>query len=68
VAITNNERVGKGLALLAQGVAPFVERECSARYGEGWVNLVGNGPVSKTDAQFLLKVMVREWNEVFARA
>jgi len=29
VAITNHERVGKGLDLLRAGLAPFVEREVS---------------------------------------
>ncbi len=35
MAITNHERVGKALALLSQGLAPFVDRECRAKYGVG---------------------------------
>ena len=68
MAITNNERVGKGLALLSDGLAPFVERECQAKYGDGWMDVVeSNGPASKTDVQFLLKVMTGEWRAVFER-
>ena len=37
--MTNNERVGKTLALLAEGLAPFVERECGLVYGDDWPNV-----------------------------
>lgn len=68
MADTNNERVGKALALLSQGLAPFVERECSAKYGDGWESSVStDGPVSKGDVQFLLRVMAGEWRAVFER-
>jgi predicted AAA+ superfamily ATPase len=69
VAATNHERVGKALALLSDGLAPFVERECAAKYGPRWVEtLAGNEKgmqVSKNDAQFLLKAMWDAWNDVF---
>jgi predicted AAA+ superfamily ATPase len=66
--MTNNERVGKALALLSEGLAPFVEQECRAKYGEGWENLLGGtGPVSKTDLHFLLKVVTEEWRDTFER-
>lgn len=73
MALTNHERVGKALVLLSQGLAPFVERECSAKYGEGWLTAVGDSDrhapatkkVSGTDAQFLLKVVWDEWQAVF---
>lgn len=69
MAATNHERVGGALALLSQGLAPFVERECMAKYGQGWVDALGHNDlgikVSKTDAQFLLKAMWDTWNEVF---
>src|SRR5450759_2592673 len=69
MAATNHERVGGALALLSQGLAPFVERECVAKYGQGWVeSLAGTESgmkVSKNDAQFLLKAMWDAWNEVF---
>ena len=74
MATTNHERVGKALGLLSEGLSPFVARECAAKYGEGWVQAVARadlapGPagkkVSATDAQFLLKVMWDEWQQVF---
>lgn len=75
MATTNHERVGKALAILSEGLAPFVARECEAKYGGGWVDSVTRFPggatpsgarkVSPTDAQFLLKVMWDEWQSVF---
>lgn len=76
MAVTNHERVGKALALLSEGLAPFVSRECEAKYGANWVQAITRsaGPpsgavvgrkVSPTDAQFLLKVMWDEWQAVF---
>jgi hypothetical protein len=72
MATTNHERVGKALALLSAGIAPFVARECTAKYGDQWVQkVVGADPaagakkVSPTDAQFLLKVVWDEWQNVF---
>src|SRR5581483_7186683 len=72
MAATNHERVGKALALLSQGIAPFVARECKARPGEQWIQRVmgadpsaGVKKVSPTDAQFLLKVIWDEWQSVF---
>src|SRR5687767_2434605 len=68
VADTNNERVGKTLSLLANGLAPFVDRECGLKYGMDWENAVpGDGARSKTDIQFLLRTMTSTWREVFER-
>lgn len=68
MAETNNERVGKALALLAEGLAPFVDRECGLVYGMAWTESVpGDGPRSKTDVQFLLRTMTTTWREVFSR-
>ena len=68
MADTNNERVGKALALLAQGLAPFVDRECGLRYGADWENAVpGDGARSTSDVQFLLRTMASTWREVFER-
>lgn len=74
MAVTNHDRVGKALALLSEGLAPFVAREGNAKYGDRWMQIVTGadamqGPagkkVSPTDAQFLLKVMWDEWQSVF---
>jgi predicted AAA+ superfamily ATPase len=68
VAETNNERVGRALSLLADGLAPFVDRECGLKYGIDWENAVpGDGVRSKTDVQFLLRTMTSTWREVFDR-
>ncbi len=68
MADTNNERVGKALALLGQGLGPFVDRECGLKYGLDWENAVpGEGARSKTDVQFLLRTMTSTWREVFER-
>jgi len=68
MADTNNERVGKTLTLLAQGLAPFVDRECGLQFGMAWEDAVGgDGPRSKTDVQFLLRTMTSKWREVFER-
>jgi len=68
MADTNNDRVGKALGLLAQGLAPFVDRECGLKYGLDWESAVpGDGTRSKTDVQFLLRTMTSTWREVFER-
>jgi len=76
VALSNYERVGKAVALLGEGLAPFVARECRAQFGDNWTtdvqraNTRGTGrprTVNPTDAQFLLKVMWDEWNTIFAK-
>ena len=74
MAATNHERIGKALILLSEGLAPFVARECQAKYGESWVLSVARldpnpgtpgKKVSPTDAQFILKVIWDEWQSVF---
>jgi predicted AAA+ superfamily ATPase len=68
MAVTNHERVGRALALLTQGLAPFVARECKARYGDHWVGRVGRHEwANPNDAQFLLSVLADQWNEVFRK-
>ncbi len=53
---------------MAEGLAPFVDRECGLVYGVDWENAVpGDGPRSKTDVQFLLRTMTNTWRDVFER-
>lgn len=77
MAITNHERVGKGLELLKAGLAPFVEREfrslhkdqaleAAQRYMFG-ERLDANRPFAAWDTAVLLKVMWEAWNDVFRR-
>jgi predicted AAA+ superfamily ATPase len=75
MAITNRERVGKGLDLLAAGLRPFVERELKSHLGETWESALpdnsGRGARTKPkavnldDPQVLLAVMWDQWNSVF---
>jgi predicted AAA+ superfamily ATPase len=76
MAITNHERVGKGLELLRQGLAPFVEREVQEKIRSQEVSmaslrrfvedpLLENRPIAEWDAGSLLKLMWETWNEVF---
>ncbi len=76
MATTNHERVGRALALLSSGLAPFAEREFRAAYGPDWLDEVKrkdtspgdqSQKVSPTDVQFLLKVVWNEWNTVFRK-
>jgi hypothetical protein len=68
MADTNNDRVGKALSLLAEGLAPFIDRECGLKYGMEWENAVpSEGARSKTDVQFLLRTMASTWRDVFER-
>src|SRR5688572_25686974 len=72
MAVTNHERVGRALTLLGQGLAPFVERECKARWGDAWVQQLlgaapgaGTGKFNVADPAFLLKAMGDSWQMVF---
>ena len=76
MAITNHERVGKGLDLLKEGLYPFVERELQAQYGRYWITKATESwPHDLTwpedqeapllDVALILRLMWDQWNEVF---
>ena len=76
MAITNQERVGKAMDLLRQGLAPFVEREVQEKVRVGAVNMdtvrrfsedptLAKKPIAQWDAAGLLKLMWETWNDVF---
>jgi predicted AAA+ superfamily ATPase len=77
MAITNQERVGKAMDLLRQGLVPFVEREFknlhqaqatdAARRYLGDDRTIGKKPLADWDVAALLKLMWEAWNEVFGR-
>lgn len=79
MAITNQERVGKSLELLKEGLRPFVERELKNRDAQGWLDIVRESVSEiqlkmfedpkdlKWDAATLLSVMWNQWNQVFRR-
>ena len=75
MALTNHQRVGKGLDLLKAGLSSYVQREFESKYGEraleeawarpGTDRLRGDGPFSEWDASDLLRVMWDSWCELF---
>ena len=78
MAITNQERVGKAMDLLRQGLAPFVEREVQQAVKTGTVRMdtirrfaddpaLSQKPILEWDAAGLLKLMWETWNEVFRK-
>ena len=77
MAITNQERVGKAMELLRQGLAPFAEREFKnlhkAQAGAealrymGEDRVVAKKPLAEWDVAALLKLMWESWNEVFGK-
>ena len=79
MAITNHERVGKGLDLLKVDLRPFVERELKAQYKQGWfdevkvtltpqqLNFIGGEPDTEWDIAVVLGVMWGRWNDVFRK-
>ncbi|WP_058867444.1 Swt1 family HEPN domain-containing protein [Chloracidobacterium thermophilum] len=78
MAVTNQERVGKGLELLRAGLGPYVEREVQEAVRAEAVNMetvrrfaedpsLKNKPIAEWDAAGLLKLMWETWNEVFRK-
>ena len=76
MAVTNQERVGKAMDLLRQGLAPFVEREVQEKVRVGAVNMdtvrrfsedptLAKKPIAQWDVAGLLKLMWETWNDVF---
>jgi len=78
MAITNQERVGKAMELLREGIAPYIEREVQAAVKAGSVRMdairrfaedpmLGQKPIGKWDVAGLLKLLWETWNDVFGR-
>ncbi|HJT30911.1 MAG TPA: Swt1 family HEPN domain-containing protein [Pirellulales bacterium] len=78
MAVTNRDRVGKAIDLLAAGLQPFVERELKASLGEKWEEALADGAPraargKKTarpnlaDPHVLLNAVWNQWNNVFAQ-
>jgi predicted AAA+ superfamily ATPase len=75
MAITNRDRIGKGLELMAAGLRPFVERELKLHVGDSWQSALpdnaARGPRAKPqpanldDPQILLGLVWDQWNAVF---
>lgn len=78
MTITINERVGKALQYLRDGMAPFVDRELHQAFEQGRVNhhtvegflddkMYANKPILEWDAAGLLSVMLGTWQSVFSQ-
>ena len=73
MALSNRERVRKGLDELVAGLAPFVERELKSKLGAYWVEdltsrskgIQREGDGVHWDTQAILKAMVDNWQGVF---
>lgn len=75
MAITNQQRVGKSLELLRDGLADFIDREFRNKYAAesqkrakdylATDRLSGNKQIKDWDAAALLKLMWESWNDVF---
>jgi len=76
MAITNQERVGKAMELLRDGLRPFVEREMNAQFGERWSRVVdevltdsrlGKGKGEATNDQHLINLPTQSVVMTFAQ-
>jgi uncharacterized protein len=76
MATTNQDRIGRGLLLLAKGIEPRVVKALETAYGPNWWDVVdqqavtatGRGVGSNTsDPYFLLATMWHHWNAVFGK-
>src|SRR5262245_36520005 len=74
--LKNRERVGGALALLQQGLRPFVEREMKTHYAQQYDQVVQATLVNDrgalpsdplSDVYLLLRLMWDQWNQVFRR-
>ena len=73
MALSNRDRVGKGLELLAVGLRPFFLREMHSALGDEWdTKIESPGKPGSTEAEFrdsyaLLKAIWDTWNDVFRK-
>src|SRR5689334_12303160 len=76
MALTNQERVGKAMELLKDGLGPFVERELEnvfkSRAMQEALRIAGDERMARQrprdwDVAALLKIIWEAWNDVFRR-
>ena len=79
MALTNYERVGKTLAFVKDGLAPFVEREMKSEYGDTWFTVLSSNlnPVQTAtlgtavnltwDIALILRCMEEHWRGVLKK-
>jgi predicted AAA+ superfamily ATPase len=74
MALSNRDRIGKGLELTAAGLAPFVERELKSRLDGGSTRsaagrvVAENPPVLEHSTNKLLSLMLDYWDDVFGES
>ena len=76
MAVTNKERVGRMLDVLAVGLQPVVDEEFTKAYGKAWVSAVlakkemdtgSVGSADPNDPQFLLNAVYFHWKEALGK-
>jgi predicted AAA+ superfamily ATPase len=77
MAFTNQQRVGKALDFLREGLGDFIQREFQNKYRDqaqaeaqqflATDRLRGNKPIAQWDAAALLRLMWESWNDVFGQ-
>jgi predicted AAA+ superfamily ATPase len=77
MALTNQQRVGKALDILREGLGDFVAREFQSRFGAKaqaaakdrlvTERLRGNKPIQEWDVAALLRLVFDSWNEIFGQ-
>lgn len=77
MALSNLDRVNKGLDLLRKGLLPYVEKEMKEEYQKFWemeaTDCFPEGHHSRSlnpeewDVQALLTIMFKQWNKVFGK-
>jgi hypothetical protein len=79
MAISNHERIGRALKYLKEGLYPFIEREMKSAYRTDWLTAarayVDPDPnlkrtldeILQDDPAAQLKLLDRQWNEVFKK-
>ncbi|WP_316571341.1 DUF499 domain-containing protein [Neobacillus sp. YIM B06451] len=81
MAMSNYEKVGKGLELLKKGLLPFVEQSLKKKYEKNWIRILSDIPgfigiderkvetedeiLGKLDVQVLLTIMWKSWMDTF---
>lgn len=74
MTISNRDRVGRAMELLAEGLRPFIEQQMRAKYADRWIYEASDALHNRLedesaldDPQVQLKLMVGRWQYVFSR-
>ena len=76
MAASNHDRIGQGLAVLAEALEPWIVKSLETAYGPHWWDRVDREAVARGrrgvgtnfgDPQFQFSVMVDHWGQVFGK-